>query len=70
MADNSRDWGKERSEYTLRLNEAEHGLGRTQGVMFHDFETYVSNQSASKAKNDQALNIMSRIVRKPVFGEV
>ncbi|XP_069124504.1 coiled-coil domain-containing protein 33-like isoform X4 [Argopecten irradians] len=37
LAENSRQWGKERADMQIRLNEAEHGFGRSQGMVLHDY---------------------------------
>ncbi|XP_060578931.1 coiled-coil domain-containing protein 33-like isoform X2 [Ruditapes philippinarum] len=37
LAQNSRDWGKERAALNIRLNEAEHAFGRHTSTVFHDF---------------------------------
>ncbi|XP_033747042.1 coiled-coil domain-containing protein 33-like isoform X2 [Pecten maximus] len=39
LAENSRQWGKERADMQIRLNEAEHGFGRSQGMVLHDYPT-------------------------------
>lgn len=44
LAENSRTWGKERADMSLRLNEAEHGFGRSGGMVLHDYPVYVSEQ--------------------------
>lgn len=44
LAENSRTWGKERADMSLRLNEAEHGFGRSAGMVLHDYPVYVSKQ--------------------------
>nr|XP_011448979.2 coiled-coil domain-containing protein 33 isoform X3 [Crassostrea gigas] len=40
LAENSRTWGKERADMSLRLNEAEHGFGRSGGMVLHDYPVY------------------------------
>ncbi|XP_056019643.1 coiled-coil domain-containing protein 33-like isoform X2 [Ostrea edulis] len=40
LAENSRSWGKERADMSLRLNEAEHGFGRSGGMVLHDYPVY------------------------------
>nr|XP_022315826.1 coiled-coil domain-containing protein 33-like isoform X2 [Crassostrea virginica] len=40
LAENSRSWGKERADMSLRLNEAEHGFGRSAGMVLHDYPVY------------------------------
>lgn len=40
LAENSRTWGKERADMSLRLNEAEHGFGRSAGMVLHDYPVY------------------------------
>ncbi|XP_045214999.2 coiled-coil domain-containing protein 33-like isoform X2 [Mercenaria mercenaria] len=37
LAQNSRDWGKERAGLNLRLNEAEHGFGRSTNTILHSY---------------------------------
>lgn len=42
LAENSRTWGKERANLDLKLNEAEHGFGRSTGMVIHDYPVFVS----------------------------
>ncbi|KAI8793726.1 coiled-coil domain-containing protein 33 [Biomphalaria glabrata] len=37
LQDNARNWGKERADLNIRANEAEHGFGRTGGMVLHDY---------------------------------
>ncbi|WAQ97311.1 CCD33-like protein [Mya arenaria] len=37
LAENARTWGKERASLNLKLNEAEHGFGRSAGMVLHDY---------------------------------
>ncbi|XP_052262939.1 coiled-coil domain-containing protein 33-like isoform X2 [Dreissena polymorpha] len=37
LAENARSWGKERAGLNLKLNEAEHGFGRSAGMVLHDY---------------------------------
>lgn len=41
LAENSRTWGKERANLDLKLNEAEHGFGRSTGMVIHDYPVLV-----------------------------
>lgn len=43
LAQNSRDWGKERAGLNLRLNEAEHGFGRSTGTILHDYPVFAND---------------------------
>ena len=45
LAESSRQWGKERADLSLKLNEAEHGFARTGGMVLHQFPTLVSMSS-------------------------
>ncbi|XP_061192460.1 coiled-coil domain-containing protein 33-like isoform X1 [Saccostrea echinata] len=40
LLENSRSWGKERADMLLKLNEAEHGFGRSAGMVLHDYPVY------------------------------
>jgi hypothetical protein len=35
-------WGKEKADMMIRLNEAENGFGRANGMVLHDYPVYVS----------------------------
>lgn len=37
LAENSRQWGKERADLQIRMNENEHGFGRSGGMVLHDY---------------------------------
>ncbi|KAL4239351.1 Coiled-coil domain-containing protein 33 [Mactra antiquata] len=37
LAEDARSWGKERADLDRKLNEAEHGFGRSKGMVIHDF---------------------------------
>ncbi|XP_041364165.1 coiled-coil domain-containing protein 33-like, partial [Gigantopelta aegis] len=37
LMENARTWGKERADLSIKVNEAEHGLGRSAGMVLHDF---------------------------------
>ena len=37
LADNSRNWARERNDLQTRLREAEHGFARTQNMVLHDY---------------------------------
>ncbi|OWF56529.1 Coiled-coil domain-containing protein 33 [Mizuhopecten yessoensis] len=49
LAENSRQWGKERADMQLRLNEAEHGFGRSQGMVLHDYPTSNSYERTGRS---------------------
>ncbi|KAL4239348.1 Coiled-coil domain-containing protein 33 [Mactra antiquata] len=49
LAQNSRTWGKERADLNLRLNEAEHGFGRSTGMVLHDYNVYNDFKPKSKS---------------------
>ena len=40
LAENSRAWGKEKADMMIRLNEAENGFGRANGMVLHDYPVY------------------------------
>ncbi|KAL5018838.1 hypothetical protein ScPMuIL_004560 [Solemya velum] len=40
LAENSRQWGKERADMKIRLSEAENGLGRSTGMVLHDYPAF------------------------------
>lgn len=42
LAENSRAWGKERADLMIRLNEADNGFGRANGMVLHDYPVHVS----------------------------
>lgn len=48
LAENSRTWGKERADLSLRLNEAEHGFGRSAGMVLHDYPIYSEKMGGSR----------------------
>lgn len=52
LAENSRSWGKERADMSLRLNEAEHGFGRSAGMVLHDYPVYVSTDTQWPTAHD------------------
>ncbi|XP_059175769.1 coiled-coil domain-containing protein 33-like [Physella acuta] len=37
LQENARSWGKERADLSIRVNEAEHGFGRSGGMILHDY---------------------------------
>ncbi|KAK7113750.1 coiled-coil domain-containing protein 33-like [Littorina saxatilis] len=37
LAENSRQWGRERADLQIRMNENEHGFGRSGGMVLHDY---------------------------------
>ncbi|XP_071107779.1 coiled-coil domain-containing protein 33-like isoform X1 [Haliotis cracherodii] len=39
LSENSRNWGRERADISIRLNEAEHGLGRNATMASHEYPT-------------------------------
>jgi hypothetical protein len=41
LTDNSRQWGKERADLQIRMNENEHGFGRSGGMVLHDYPMLV-----------------------------
>ncbi|XP_060074868.1 coiled-coil domain-containing protein 33-like [Ylistrum balloti] len=49
LAENSRQWGKERADMQIRLNEAEHGFGRSQGMVLHDYPTASSYEPVGRS---------------------
>ncbi|KAK3089708.1 hypothetical protein FSP39_005805 [Pinctada imbricata] len=49
LDDNSRSWGRERADMNIRLNEAEHGFGRSGGMVLHDYPLY--NEKFRGGKN-------------------
>ncbi|XP_071130011.1 coiled-coil domain-containing protein 33-like isoform X3 [Mytilus edulis] len=40
LAENSRAWGKERADLMIRLNEADNGFGRANGMVLHDYPVH------------------------------
>ncbi|KAK7506446.1 hypothetical protein BaRGS_00002558 [Batillaria attramentaria] len=42
LSENARQWGKERADLQIRMNETEHGFGRTGGMVLHDYPLLVS----------------------------
>lgn len=50
LAQNSREWGKERAGLSLKLNEAEHGFGRSTGMVLHDYPVFNDIGSKSSMK--------------------
>ena len=41
LQENARSWGKERADMNIRMNEAEHGFGRSGGLVLHDYPVVV-----------------------------
>ncbi|CAL1535913.1 unnamed protein product [Lymnaea stagnalis] len=37
LQENARSWGKEKADLSIRMNEAEHGFGRSGGMVLHDY---------------------------------
>lgn len=37
LQENARSWGKEKADLNIRMNEAEHGFGRSGGMVLHDY---------------------------------
>ncbi|BFZ18023.1 hypothetical protein BsWGS_21062 [Bradybaena similaris] len=37
LQDNARNWGREKEDMSIRMNEAEHGFGRSGGMILHDY---------------------------------
>lgn len=60
LADNSRNWGKERADLTLKLNEAEHGFGRSAGMVLHDYPIYNNERIGGSKTNLKRLSPMYR----------
>lgn len=46
LSENSRNWGRERADISIRLNEAEHGLGRNATLASHEYPTLVRSSYA------------------------
>ncbi|XP_013383445.1 coiled-coil domain-containing protein 33 [Lingula anatina] len=52
LAENSRQWGKERAELMIKLNEAEHGFGRSSQMVLHDFPLKYPDQAYDYPEKD------------------
>lgn len=59
LADNSRAWGKEKADMMIRLNEAENGFGRANGMVLHDYPVY-NDQLKSTRRNSPRLSPLYR----------
>ncbi|KAL3875964.1 hypothetical protein ACJMK2_033859 [Sinanodonta woodiana] len=40
LSENAKLWGRERADMSIKLNEAEHGFGRSTGMVLHDYPVY------------------------------
>lgn len=45
LADNSRQWGRERAELQIRMSETDNGFGRSGGLVLHDYPLLVGSMS-------------------------
>lgn len=59
LAENSRAWGKEKADMTIRLNEAENGFGRANGMVLHDYPVY-NDPLKSTRRNSPRLSPLYR----------
>ncbi|KAJ8318783.1 hypothetical protein KUTeg_003874 [Tegillarca granosa] len=60
LTDNSKEWGKERADLNIRLNEAEHGFGRSQGMVLHDYPIYVKkSESLLLKKTEEDISMLT-----------